>query len=152
MRRELEEIVQIYKRALLQKGWDLATLALHLDGGIHRATMYKFFRGKRHPSVKTVRVVGEVLGVNEEKIRQAETLVRKFNSEVRSRAIHPKKEDKPTFESIGVRLKKAWNLFELGKKELENIDSDVATILDDISERIRTTSTLSNHLRNLLKH
>ena len=152
VRRELEEIVQTYKRALLQKGWDLAALALHLDGRIHRATMYKFFQGKRHPSAKTVRVVGEALGVNEEKIREAETLVRKFNSEVRSKAVRPGKGKVPTFQSIDERLKKAYNFFQLGTKELENIDNDVATILDDISERIRTTSTLSDHLRNLLKH
>lgn len=144
MNREIENFVNACLKSMRARNWSKDDLVEHVSVG--RTTLNSLLSTKRLVSQKSVRAIGEALGVQKSTIDAAVSVSRPWKSE-------PKKaQKKMTFSDIELRLKKSDNLFRLALKELAGIDEDVAKVLSDISERLRATSVLKNHLSIFEKH
>ena len=148
MHRELQTVIDQFLEKMREKGWSYAQLSAATEPRVPKGTIYQYLRRRdvKRPRPLVISSIGEALGVAPEVVRKAVDLAEHLKSREKKEEPVSKAVERPGFESIEARLQKASNYFRLGVKELEGIDEDVARILSDISERLRATSVLKNHL------
>lgn len=146
MRREIERFISICQERMKAKNWGVAELVKEMGDGnrVHRATVYQLLKKEHNPSLKTVAVVGDALGLDASEIEKVAVILRVKS--VKKEQV-PKPPD--TFDSIERKLRHVQNICSTAKAELGRVDLDLAGILDQISQRLRLNASFRNHTKGL---
>ena len=154
MRKELDNIIDIYLKKMKQHNWGISDLHQAMEQDMSVASVRRHLTGQfKYPNSRLIVGIGRALEVEESVIKEAQVLAVKLSEG------YQRKEKKETvsapeagISALEERLRKARNYFELGRKELQGVDEQMSRIVNDILERIRSVNGLKSHLEIFSKH
>jgi len=152
VRRELEDIIKVFLDKMEQKNWKASDLHKAMGGstdkGMGVSSVYRHLRGGyKYPNARLIGNIGSALGIEPEIVEKAELLAAKMSEKGYRRKALIKKPKIDEINSLDARLRKARNYFQLGRKELKDIDGDISKIIGHLVERMRSLSGLSESMK-----
>jgi len=152
MRRELEDIIQIFLAKMEQKNWKVPELHKAMGTetfrGMNLPSIRRHLTGKyKYPNAKLIGNIGRALGIATETVEKAEQLAAKISERWHREEAPIKKKKIDEISSLDTRLRKARNYFQLGRKELNGIDEDIGKVIGHLVERMRSLSGLTESLK-----